>query len=167
MSRGSRRKGLAKPKAGGGVPEECQTQGKGSRLVWSGHAVPCRLGFFMMSANLQDSFLELHSVTYNRHHNIRFTKMSAYGWKGREGGWRDKTIYWQNNKRKINLYDRWASEIYSVIRKHRDSWFAGKGIQAALFYRWKHNRACRICLLISEQIFQHILLKWIAKMHRS
>lgn len=120
MSHGSCGKGLAKPKAGSGVPGECQTQRKGNRLVQSGHAAPCRLLFFMMSANLQDSFLELHSVTYSRRRNIHFSKTSAYRWRGREGGWRDKTIYWQNNKRKINLYDRWASEIYSVIRKHKE-----------------------------------------------
>lgn len=47
------------------------------------------------------------AVRYDSGTTLTPSKMSGYGWRGREGAWRDKTIYWQNNKGKINLYDRW------------------------------------------------------------
>lgn len=106
---GSLRKGWAEPRAGGGC-RAGTVQAHCAHKVWG----------VMISANWQDSFLELCLLTYDSHHNIRFSKMSVYRWSGREGGCRDKTVYWENNKRKINLYDRWVSEIYSVIRKHKE-----------------------------------------------
>lgn len=88
---------------------------------------------------------------------MHFSRTSAHEWKGREGGWGDKTIYCRSYNRKVNHHDRWAGETYSGIRKHKEA--------PGLPGRATQLRCWSLGLFPSKS--SSTLLKWMARTQRS